>query len=156
MDTPDTIEGRGNRALPPEERFWKRVEQINGCWLWHGGRERTGPVGPPGRLVIDDRQIGVRRFSYELRYGEIPAGKHLLVTCNNPWCIRPEHLSLANATQGHHPGSTRCPNAKLTKEQVSAIRTLATKGKSRGAIADEFGVSRVQIWRIVTGRAWKS
>lgn len=151
---PNTIKGRGNKPRPPEMRFQERVNEVDGCWLWRGGKGSSGEVGPPGRLLIDGRQVGVRRFSYELHRGPIPEGKHVLPTCGNPWCIHPEHLALGRSTGGDHPGGAASPRAKLTDGQVAAIRAGAADGRSLRALADDCGVSHVQVWRVVTGRSW--
>jgi hypothetical protein len=157
METsPKVFKGRGNKPKPPEVRFWKRVKKVDGCWLWRGGKGDKGKVGPPGRLVIDGHQVGVRRFSYELHFGVISPGKHVLPTCGNPWCIRPDHLVLGRSTGGDHPGGAASPRAKLTEEQVSAIRDGAAKGEVLRALADDYGISHVQVWRIVAGNSWKS
>lgn len=45
--------------------------------------------------------------------------------------------------------------AKLTESQVREIRSRYSAGESSGPLAGEFGISRCQIWNILTGKQWK-
>lgn len=45
-------------------------------------------------------------------------------------------------------------SAKLTEEQVRAIRSLHRQGHTLEALGRAFHVSSVQVWRIVHREAW--
>lgn len=75
----------------PEDRFWLRVIQhhYTKCWSWEGARggRKRRPVMRNGKKITD-----AARYSYELRYGPLPANLKLSRRCCKPDCLNPEHL----------------------------------------------------------------
>jgi hypothetical protein len=71
-----------------EERFWAKVLKSEGCWEWQGARFPTGY----GHL----RWYGVgdyaHRVAFILMNGAVPNGMEVCHTCDNPPCVRPDHL----------------------------------------------------------------
>ncbi|MEO8151369.1 MAG: NUMOD4 domain-containing protein [Bacteroidia bacterium] len=51
---------------------------------------------------------------------------------------------------------TKPSNSKLTPAKVSTIKSLLAKGKLAGEIAQRFGMSNMQIYRIKRGEVWSS
>jgi hypothetical protein len=78
-----------------EERFWGRVRRAKGegCWLWQGRRDRDGY----GSLeAFGLRHARAHRVAWQITNGPIPEGMVLCHRCDNPSCVRPDHLFVAS------------------------------------------------------------
>lgn len=77
-----------------EERFWARVQKTDGCWLWTGTIRRKYGLFTFRKAPAKWITRGAHRSSWEIHYGPIPAGLGVLHKCDNPPCVRPDHLFL--------------------------------------------------------------
>ena len=148
------------RIRPPEERFWAKVPERpeEGCWDWCGTRQSTGY----GRFYDGERKVGAHQFVCELTHGP-SAGRHALHACDNPGCVRPDHLRWGtpkeNTADAVRRGRLRrtdgefSSRAKLTWRQVEDIRSRGSE--TRAALAREFGVSAPAISMILLNKAWR-
>jgi hypothetical protein len=81
-----------------EQRFWSRVnregpvvsQEHGPCWLWLGFKLMQR--GGYGQFNDWPRVSFAHRVSWELTYGKVPDGLSVLHRCDNPPCVRPEHL----------------------------------------------------------------
>lgn len=71
------------------DRFWANVEKSNECWEWSGGIYGSNGYG---RMWDGERAVGAHRVSYTIHHGPIAGGLFVLHHCDNPRCVRPEHL----------------------------------------------------------------
>lgn len=147
--------------IPPEQRFWAKVDKSGECWVWTGW---TTPNGYGGMWTPSGtKHLSAHRFSYELHYGPIPHGMHICHRCDNRVCVRPDHLFLGTPADNIHDAmskgrSTRGEHvhtAKLTEVQVREIRNRAASGVRRRQLAQEYGVTIYAIKSIVERRSWR-
>jgi hypothetical protein len=104
----------GDRALTWEERFWRRVEKTDSCWLWRGGQgvsrsQRYGVYKTP-----DGKRRGAHVIAYELTIGPVPPGKHLDHLCKTTLCVNPAHLEPVTPAENNRR-SDSLTAANLTK-----------------------------------------
>jgi hypothetical protein len=139
------------------DTFWPRVDKGEGCWLWTGGVEGGGY----GSIKKKGHHLA-HRFSWELHYGEIPDGLYVCHKCDNPPCVRPDHLFLGthqdNMRDMAEKGRRRSGrgNTKLTKQQVAAIRSRYSPGAvTYEQLGAEYGVSSGAINHIIHNRTHK-
>lgn len=78
-------------AAPMPFRFWDKVLVGDGCWEWQAGTQKHNGYGS---FSMNGRDVKAHRVSWLLWYGEIPKGLRVLHRCDNPPCIRPDHLFL--------------------------------------------------------------
>ena len=81
----------GRSQLTMEQRFWEKVNREgSGCWEWQACRQHNGY----GQFYVSRHRTSnqAHRVAWELTHGPIPAGLWVLHHCDNPPCVRPDHL----------------------------------------------------------------
>lgn len=145
------------------ERFWTRVLKTDGCWLWQRARDPRGYGAVavhdgPGRAKIKR----AHRVAYQLATGEMPGALFVCHRCDNPPCVRPDHLFLGThaqntadaMTKGRIRSGERHGMARLSAEQVVEARTLSDAGVRPCLIARRLGVTKGCIYFILKGQRW--
>lgn len=145
----------------PAERLMRRVVMVPeaGCWLWTGSWNSDGY----GNIWNPPKTDKAHRVSYEIHVGPIPLGMLVLHRCDTPACVNPAHLflgtdmdnSLDKRCKGRAPShhGTDNPNAKLTPDQVRAIRI---DKRPLRLIAADYGISISMASYVRRGDHWKS
>ncbi len=120
---------RNLRSVPFAERFWLRVDRSGDCWEWTGARQGRG-YGKVG--VGKAKSALAHRVSYELSNGPIPDGMIVCHRCDNPPCVRPDHLflgdDLANALDRESKGRNRMGPARAASKAKALDRTHCANG----------------------------
>jgi len=155
------------RQKQKEKLLSRRTITSTGCWTWEGPQDKNG-YG----IFGSGKFFKCHRASYLLFKGEIPLKKMILHRCDVPACFNPDHLYIGDAKQnakdalerGQHPTGPHpkkaCPhekngNAKLSKEDVIAIRAVYGRPYGWHRLAKIFNISKRQIGRIVKEESWK-
>lgn len=146
-----------------EEKITKRfdfyTDKSGECWIWIGGIREDGY----GQFSINRESIAAHRFSYLHFVGTIGRGMHVCHHCDNPKCVRPDHLFLGthqdnmndSNQKGRRKGSKNA-NSVITEDQVIEICDLYSSGRfTQPQLAEMFGITQMNIWQIVSGRTWK-
>lgn len=159
----------------PHDRFWAKVQKTDGCWLFTGAKGGGGY----GVFWLDGRQIPAHRFAWTEVNGELPPGFILCHHCDNPPCIRPDHIfpgtyadNMRDAAEkgrmptGEKHGSKTHPeavlrgednaNARLNPDVVRSIRAAyQANGATVSAISRRFDIDRATVRQIVHRRTWR-
>jgi hypothetical protein len=140
------------------------------CNEWKGRRDSNGygRVGKCGRA---------HRIAWELVNGPIPSGLFVCHRCDNPACVRVDHLFLGTSADNNrdrhakgrsrglfpkgdqHPAVIRRGErhwaAKLSAEAVAELRRRRAKGESTVSLAKAFGINSGTVSRIARG-IWRT
>lgn len=140
-------------------RLWAYVEKTETCWNYTGATNEWGY----GRFWTGRVRTRAHRFSWEIHNGAIPAGMFVCHKCDNPKCVRPDHMFLGAhadnmrdmAVKGRRKGvcaGETHGNALLTDETVLAIRVA---GLGPAAAARQFGIAKSTAFGILRGVSWR-
>jgi hypothetical protein len=169
--------GKG-RSRPLTERFWEKVDrdgptpphrpELGPCWIWTAHRHPTGygGIGGGGRRVGTKR---ANRVAWELTFGPVPESLFVLHKCDNPTCVRPDHLFVGtpgdnrrdcvakgrsnDQARGRKGEANR--NAKLTTAAVREIRArYAQGGIKQQELAEQYGVTQSIVSKVLLMHSW--
>lgn len=135
-------------------RFWAKVRITErGCWEWTGAHNSDGY----GQLRFPSTECRstyqAHRLSWMFHRGPIPIGVYVCHRCDNPPCIRPDHLFLGTNHQNQLDALSKARRpVRLTSEQVAIIREkFAAGGVFHRELAKEYGVTRCSITKAING-----
>ena len=130
------------------------------CWLWTGRRDRLGY----GRLTLAlhgrREACNAHRIVYALERGDIPAGRVIMHTCDNPSCVNPTHLvsgtPAENVADMDRKGrGVRNGKAKLTAPQVRELLSRFITGEHPRTLARSYGIAYTYCRRLLAGKTWR-
>lgn len=162
------------------KRFWKKVNiQHGGCWNWVGyiNKWGYGTFGMFGDVFL------AHRVSWIICTRTSPGQLCVLHRCDNPNCVRPDHLFLGtdldnardkikkgrmvlNPPSGNRHWSKRMPQkiargerngqAILTDIVVASIRDEYSKGGiTFKEIGNRYGMDLSSVRNAIVGRTWR-
>ena len=154
--------------------FWSKVDKAGGpihpehgrCWTWNAGR--FSAPDNYGGFAIRRRVHKAHRVAFTIANGRIADGLCVLHRCDNPPCVRPDHLFLGTnrdntadmvskgrkAPSGgaiapdRQPRGMRHGRARLTDDDVRAMRARLDAGESVAAIRQSFGICESLVYKI--------
>lgn len=155
---------KGPRPRPVAERFWSKVRRTDTCWEWTGYRTPMG-YGHFGWRRDGKNEIFLsHRVAWEITYGSFAEELCVCHHCDNPPCVRPDHLFLGTRTtnakdrvrKGRVLVGAQHPSARLKEEEVRTIYAKVTSGLATGAeMARQYNVHDGTVNAIMTGRNWR-
>jgi hypothetical protein len=146
------------------DHFWARVTKTEGCWEWSGPRNRGG-YGYP--WIGNGHHRLAHRVSWELTNGRVAGDLLVLHHCDNPSCVRPDHLYLGTSTDNNRDALKRGRNrfgdnrgeknswALVTEAEVIDIRAAYDRGELGISIAVRMGLKASTVRAILRRENWK-
>lgn len=137
----------------------------SGCHEWPGTRRADGY----GLLFWEGRLWRAARLLWELEHGPIPEGIFTCHHCDNPPCVRLDHIFLGSTQENTqdsvqkgrsknpplHIGES-CHLAKLTAAKVLEIRRLyPDRTGTRAEFAAEHGTTEGNLKGIISRHSWR-
>lgn len=137
-----------SRKRTLEDRFWAKVHKTDGCWIWRGARTPYGY----GQLRVGSETAYAHRIAYSLAHGPLPDGSVVCHHCDNPACVRADHLFI-----GTHADNCRDKILKgraARKLDPDKVRAIRRSNGNRSDLAREYGVDPSMIDHVRDRTAW--
>jgi len=142
-----------------QELLYRNIDISGECFIWTGTE-----INGYGRLGYKGRDMLAHRASYIFFRGEIPDGMFVCHECDNPACVRPDHLFLGTAKDNAEDCFKKNRTAhgeknhhhKITAETAAEIFEACRAGNmTQGMIAEKYNTSRAVVTQIKIGRNWR-
>lgn len=155
-----------------EQRFWEKVDksgpvpghvpEIGNCWVWTAGTTAYGY----GQMSYMLKPWYAHRLSWLIANGD-PGALCILHRCDNPACVRPEHLFVGSKLdnmqdkmakgRGYIPDhkGEECYQAKLTDVTALEALRLYAEGSTLTELGERYGVTIQAIYALVRRKTWR-
>jgi hypothetical protein len=125
------------------------------CWPWLGAGKGNGY----GNVTHERQQYPAHRLAFELFCAPIPDGMDVCHTCDNRWCVNPDHLFVgdrqANMADCKHKGRTDGGRRKhLNEKTVQEIQRRLNAGVAPQTVAASLDVNYGTVTAIQRGKSY--
>lgn len=135
------------------ERFWAKVDRSGECWPFLGSKH--SPEKPYGQFYHGSTKTRAHRMAFYLTHDRWP-DPCCLHSCDNHWCVRPEHLHEGTVADNNREKSERHKNwSILTEQDILAIHEALATGEQQKLIAARFNCTPGNICLIASGKSWR-
>lgn len=141
-------------------RFLSKVDapgfDPEACWPWTGAGKGNGY----GHVSIDGVSMVASRAAYMLFVSDdIGDGVEVCHTCDNRWCVNPDHLFLGSRAdnmadmkqKGRGAGGCR---KHLREDQVQEVHRRLKAGHSPRRVANQMNINYGTVTAIQAGRSY--
>lgn len=150
VERPYVNDGRIERDRSPNpDDFWSLVVIGDGCWTWSRYRNAKG-YG----VACYGGKVGLaHRIAWTLTHGDIKDGLFVCHKCDNPPCVRPDHMFLGTGADNSKDAAEKDRlSCRISADDVKSIRFARASGEPRFSVAERFGISREYVSHIVSRR----
>jgi hypothetical protein len=141
--------------LTARDRFWRKVQKTESCWLWTGAVDEDGY----GKLRFASKLRSAHRLSWEYAHGSSPGAQFVCHTCDTPRCVNPAHLFLGSSNDNNQDRLAKGRYLKgethhlstISDAAVSLMRIAYSVGFTQTQLRHAFAVSKASVSRIVRG-----
>lgn len=125
------------------------------CWEWLGAGNGNGY----GAVNVRGVKATASRRSYELFCAPVPAGMDVCHSCDNRWCVNPDHLFVGTRSENMADmrakgrGVAGC-RKHLKEATVQEVRRRLNQGVSMRRISDSLNVNYATVTSISRGDSY--
>lgn len=150
------------------DRFWRRVNKTDTCWLWTAGKFSAGYGNFPKGNGTGTSEYA-HRVSWMLANGPIPYGLCILHDCpikDNRDCVNPAHLRIGTKKDNIHDaikkGTFSKPPHRIgesnNKSKLNALKVIEIRrlwpSISQRKLAKMFHVDKSTIQAVIHMETW--